>query len=94
MRDDDDIRSEGGTGTTYSVGAKMTGGQAKTAAAMFRKSTTAGAGLGKLEKKSTGLPKQEEGESPSAYGARLRKYRDENPAIEGQKKALQSMGSK
>lgn len=87
MREDDDIRTEG----TYSVGSKMSGDQAKSAAATFRRSTTAGAGLGKLEKKSTGLPKQEEGESPSAYGARLRKYRDENPQVEGQKKALLGM---
>jgi hypothetical protein len=92
MREDDDVRStaEGGTETRY-VGARMSGDQAKTAAATFRRSTTAGAGLGKLEKKSEGMPKQEPGESPSAYGARLRKYREENPAIEGQKKALMGM---
>lgn len=91
MRDDDDIRNEATGSTTYSVGSKMSGTQAKSAAATFRASTTAGAGLGKLEKKSTGLPKQEPGEDVSTYSARLRKYRDENPEVEGQKKALLSM---
>lgn len=39
--------------------------------------TTAGANLGAKEKKSgTPMPKQNAGESPSAYSARLRKWRE------------------
>lgn len=40
--------------------------------------TTAGKGLGLAGKGGSGMPKQEAGESASAYGARLRKWREEN----------------
>lgn len=89
---EDDIRTnERGESTTVSVGARMTGAQAKSAANILRAGTTAGSGLGKLGKAQTGMPKQEDGESPSAYGERLRKWREGSPAIDGQKKALQAM---
>lgn len=41
-----------------------------------RLSSTAGSGLGSKGKALTGAPKQEAGESPSAYGERMRKYRE------------------
>ena len=40
--------------------------------------STAGKGLGAKEKVKEGMPKQEQGESPAAYAARLRKWREEN----------------
>lgn len=49
-----------------------------------RLSSTAGAGLGSKGKALTGAPKQEAGESPSAFGERLRKYRE----VEAQRKAF------
>lgn len=95
MAEDDDIRT-GSTGNaeTYSVREKLSAGQAKSAAALFRRGTTAGAGLGKISKGTGGMPKQKEGESASDYGTRLREWRSSNPAIEGQKKALMGMGAK
>lgn len=41
-----------------------------------RLSSVAGSGLGSKGKSLTGAPKQEPGESPAAYGERLRKYRE------------------
>lgn len=41
-----------------------------------RLSSTAGAGLGSKGKALTGAPRQEPGESPSAYGERMRKWRE------------------
>jgi hypothetical protein len=51
-----------------------------TAAAEARQKfgTTAGKGLGAAEKNTGSEPKQEPGESPAAYGARLRKWRSDN----------------
>ena len=49
-----------------------------------RLSSTAGAGLGSKGKSLTGAPRQEPGESPSAYGERMRKYRE----TEAQKRAF------
>ena len=91
---DDDIRNTSEGSQTYHVGAKLSGAQAKSAANTFRQSTTAGAGLGKKEKSAGGMPKQDTGESVSDYSARLRKWREGTPVLEGQKKALTSMVSK
>lgn len=49
--------------------------------------TTAGKGLGKLGKPFV-PPKQEQGESPQAYGARVRKARADHEAASAQKKAI------
>ncbi len=49
-----------------------------------RLSSTAGSGLGSKGKSLTGAPKQEPGESPSAFGERLRRFRES----EVQKKAF------
>lgn len=46
------------------------------AQAKDRLSTTAGSGLGSKGKSLAGAPKQEPGESPSAFGERMRKYRE------------------
>jgi hypothetical protein len=89
---DDDIRPTDTGSETFSVGAKLSGGQAKSAANILRQGTTAGAGLGKLAKGTGGMPKQKEGETASEYSARLREWRSSSPVLEGQKKALTSMG--
>jgi hypothetical protein len=49
-----------------------------------RLSSTAGSGLGSKGKSLTGAPKQEPGESPSAFGDRMRKWRE----TETQRKAF------
>lgn len=91
---DDDIQYDSSQGqqVTRSVGAKMSDAQAKSAAATFRMGTTAGAGLGKVAKSSSGMPTQNPGESPNDFGERLRQWREAKPELEGQKKALQAMG--
>jgi len=50
--------------------------------------STAGKGLGARGGSTAGMPKQEVGEDPAAYGARLRRWREDQAKTEGQKKAL------
>lgn len=59
-------------------------------AARTKFGSTAGSGLGSMGKKFT-PPKQEQGESASAYAARVRKAREDSAAVEGQTKALSGM---
>lgn len=58
--------------------------------------STAGSGLGAKGKSTTGMPKQDTGESMSSYSTRLRQWRETNatPAVEGQRKALKEMAGK
>jgi hypothetical protein len=49
-----------------------------------RLSSTAGTGLGSKGKALTGAPRQEAGESPQAFGDRMRKWRE----VEAQKRAF------
>lgn len=51
--------------------------------------STAGKDLGSKGKSGVGMPKQEQGETPAAYAARLRKWREENDTeTQARKKAL------
>lgn len=88
----DDIRYDAEGGKVHSIAPKLSNDQAKTAASILRKSTTAGAGLGKVSKPATGMPRQNPGEAASDYSARVRRWRADKPAIDGQKKALLGMG--
>jgi hypothetical protein len=79
-----DTRRSDGTVATRFYGAEKSDETIAGAMDKARLSSTAGAGLGSKGKALTGAPKQEPGESPSAYGERLRKYRE----TEAQKRAF------
>lgn len=51
-------------------------GEVESAESKEKYGTTAGKGLGSKGGSSEGMPKQKEGESPSDYGERLRKWRE------------------
>lgn len=72
-----DERYEEGTGRRLSyTGSDRSGVGAASAKAVSSMSSTAGKGLGSVSASASGMPKQESGESASAYGERLRVYRD------------------
>lgn len=91
----DDYGVDSGGAYTRSLSAKKTAGDVSDAQAAARMGTTAGAGLGAKAKSASGMPKQEDGESASDYGARLRTWRESGAGAQaqGQKKALLAMGS-
>jgi len=82
------------TGKTLYVGAATSGEDVERAKDKERLGSTAGRGLGAKGKTTAGMPKQEPGESLSAYAERMRKYREtegSSAKAEGQKKALRGM---
>jgi hypothetical protein len=79
----DTYRADGTLATRY-VAPDKSDDQIASAADKARLSSTAGTGLGSKGKSLTGAPKQEANESPTAYGERMRKWRE----VETQRKAF------
>ena len=73
-----------GTMTSRFIEADKDSESIASAADRSRLSSTAGTGLGSKGKSLTGAPKQEAGESPTAFGERMRKWRE----TETQKRAF------
>jgi len=105
MPEPGDVRYENGVPQYFDgtrkiwVAKEPTGGKGTPAAPRVKETATSGAttrgkDLGAKGASTTGMPKQEDGETPSAYSERLRKWREEqkaNPAVDGQKKAIKNM---
>ncbi len=79
----DTYRSDGTMSSRY-IAPDVDDKQISSAQDKARLSSTAGTGLGSKGKSLTGAPKQEAGESPSAFGERMRKWRE----TETQKRAF------
>ncbi len=71
----DTYRSDGTLATRF-VGPDKDDNEIASAQDKARLSSTAGTGLGSKGKSLTGAPKQEANESPSAFGERMRKWRE------------------
>lgn len=83
MADSTTYRSDGSMATKF-VGAAKDDESIAGAQDRARLSSTAGSGLGAKGKALTGAPRQEPGESPQAYGEKMRKWRE----TEAQKRAF------
>lgn len=94
----DDTSNEYWPNGTLKTQKAKPAGPAKVTETATSGATTAGKDLGSKEKGGEGAPKQKDGESASSFAERYRKWREEqkaDPAIAGQKKAIQNMrGSK
>ncbi len=89
-------RDNAGKVTSGNVKSDLTDEELAKSKAAEKFGSSAGTGLGAKEKPaSSAMPKQEQGEDAGTYSGRLRKWREEQktPAVEGQKKALKSMGT-